>query len=652
MKAFTLEEIRELLETDRVSTVDLMAIWKMRNRVAWLGEIQIARRYLTRAIDRGELLLASDAAREALALYPEDAFLRQRRALIFAQMGATGKARKLLEAVLGDGANDSETLSLLGRTYKDEWLARRDPESLRRAAEYYRRAVEAGSDEPAYPGINAATLALLGGDSATARRLAEDVRRVCEDNARARRPDYWNQAALAEALADLGLIDEARQAFQDAVPLAGSEIRNVSSTRRQARLISQALLGRDDAFDSCFPELKLVVFSGHMIDAPGRCPARFPPEREGEVKAAIAERLDRMGAKIGFSGAARGADILFLEAMLERGGTIHVVLPWERERFLETSVRIAGDERGRWPERFAAILDRATSVDELGELYMPSSALGFEYCNLVMIGRARQTARWLDLDLAPLVLWDGETGLPGGTGSFVGYWKGYGEAVSVIRLPTAPAAQPREALEAVAPNPAGELHDQPVPKSMRQEMKAMLFADIVGYSKLPEDKIPNFVAHFMGSVSRLIAESADAPIYVNTWGDSLCFVFNRVDQAGRFALGLRDHVLAMDWNQQGLVWKQRGKERALHIRIGLHSGPVYVHFDPVTRHLSFTGMHVSRAARIEPVTEPGRVFASEEFAALAAAEKARGFTCEFVGSIQLPKDYGTSRLYDLREVET
>jgi class 3 adenylate cyclase len=260
-------------------------------------------------------------------------------------------------------------------------------------------------------------------------------------------------------------------------------------------------------------------------------------------------------------------------------------------------------------------------------------------------------ARWLDLDLTPLALWDGEIGLPGGTGSFVGYWKRHGEAVSVIRPPTAPASQPREELEASARNVAGDPDEQRVLQSMRQEIKAMLFADIVGYSKLPEDRIPNFIAHFMGSVSRLIAESADAPIYVNTWGDAFCFVFTRVDQAGRFALALRDHVLATGWSQHGLVWGQGGEQRPLSIRIGLHAGPVYVNFDPVTRQLNFTGAHVSRAARIESATEPGHVFASEEFAALAAAEKARGFTCEFVGSVQLVKDYGISRLYDLRETE-
>ena len=47
-----------------------------------------------------------------------------------------------------------------------------------------------------------------------------------------------------------------------------------------------------------------------------------------------------MNAGIGFASAACGSDILFLEAMLARGGTIHIVLPWPAEEFVKTSVEI------------------------------------------------------------------------------------------------------------------------------------------------------------------------------------------------------------------------------------------------------------------------------------------------------------------------
>jgi class 3 adenylate cyclase len=266
-----------------------------------------------------------------------------------------------------------------------------------------------------------------------------------------------------------------------------------------------------------------------------------------------------------------------------------------------------------------------------------------------MNGRARLAARSLDMELAPLAFWDGAPGRPGGTASFVSSWERAGVAVRVI-----PVSGTSESSGAAAADvPDGQDADrgtQGGSDAPRQEIKAMLFADVVGYSRLPEERIPRFVGHFMQSVSQLVAESADAPIYANTWGDALYFVFNRVDQAGRFALALRDLALATDCVAHGLLWEDGDTLRPLSIRIGLHAGPVHVSFDPVVRQMSFTGAHVNRAARIEPVTEAGRAFVSEEFAALAAAEGARGFACEFVGTVPLAKNYGMARLYDLRSV--
>jgi class 3 adenylate cyclase len=176
--------------------------------------------------------------------------------------------------------------------------------------------------------------------------------------------------------------------------------------------------------------------------------------------------------------------------------------------------------------------------------------------------------------------------------------------------------------------------------SGRQEIKAIMFADVVGYSKLPETVIPKYVAQFNQRVSRLVAESPASPVNLNTWGDGLFFVFNGVEDAGRFALDLRDLVVKTDWMELGLP-------RNLSIRIGVHAGPVYVNFDPVVRQISFTGAHVSRAARIEPIAHEGEVFASEEFAALAAADQSKCFTCDLVGTTALAKSYGLFRVYSL-----
>lgn len=645
----TIEEIREKLNASKVEAGALQHFWRSRAKVPWLQEKPLAQRFVKRALQQGELILACDSAKESLEVHQDDPAILRILANALAEMGSTRKARVMLRRVLELGHRDVETLSLIARTYKDDWNHEPDPykraESLQKAHDQYLLAYQLPSNDPSYPGINAASTACLLGQTENARKIAGEVLELCQ--AKAAKADYWIKATVAEALVVLGRYDEAREVYRSACAEEGAELRHLSSTRRQARLLAQHLFNDRAAFDSSFPGLHLVVFSGHMLDAPNRRTPRFPREKEAEIKREIAARLEKLDAKIGVASAAQGSDILFLEAMLERDGVIHVVLPWRREEFVETSVREAGPE---WVERFERVLDRAASVYQLGELYMPSSAVGLEYCIQVMNGLAGLMARALDLESTPLAVWDGAPGRPGGTGSFVQYWKQQRRKVARVALPPPPfETVSDDANVGQASSDGGDDADERwVLDATRQEIRAMLFADIVGYSKLPEEKIPRFVAHFMRRVSQLIAQSEFAPIYANTWGDAVYFVFSRVEQAGNFALELRDLVLDTKWENYDLVWMENGEPRPLNIRIGLHAGPVYVNFDPVIRQLSFTGAHVSRAARIEPITLPGEVFCSEEFAALAAAENSQGFRCEFVGKVPLAKNYGEFRTYELR----
>ncbi|MFL6590649.1 MAG: TRAFs-binding domain-containing protein [Chthoniobacterales bacterium] len=615
------------------ASVALYELW--RRRVEWMDDINAVHSFVKRALSAGEFLTAYDAAKAAVETRPDDAWLKQRMALALAQMGSSGRAQAILNALVAEDPTNRETLSILGRTYKDQWCA--DPareENLRHSFEHYNRAFEVEPPD-SYPGINAATIALLLKETDRAKQLATKVLEICQKQP----DDYWKLATVAEALVVLGDMDGAKNAYRSAVALEKDNLRAFSSTRKQARTLSRQIHGRSDVFDECFPIPKLVIFSGHMIDAPDRRTPRFPPSKEGEIKALLEKQLAAMNAGIGFSSAASGSDILFLEAMIARGGTIHLVLPWPAEEFVKTSVAVAGE--GDWTKRFEYVLDRAASIRVLGQLYMPGSATGFEYCNLSMNGLARIFARSLDLDITPLAVWDGYAGAPGGTGSFVRYWRNHGIPVKVVPIATKPPSMVTDAETFdVDVNHSDDEFEAWVRASGRQEIKAIMFADVVGYSKLPETVIPKYVAQFNQRVSRLIADSPAAPVNVNTWGDGLFFVFNGVEDAGRFALDLRDLVVSTDWVELGLPHQ-------LNIRIGIHAGPVYVNFDPVVRQISFTGAHVSRAARIEPITHEGEVFTSEEFAALAAADQCKGFTCDLVGTTALAKSYGLFRVYSL-----
>ncbi len=97
-------------------------------------------------------------------------------------------------------------------------------------------------------------------------------------------------------------------------------------------------------------------------------------------------------------------------------------------------------------------------------------------------------------------------------------------------------------------------------------------------------------------------------------------------------------------------WKQFGLIKGLGLRIALHAGPVYECDDPITGQRTYTGTHVSRAARIEPIAPPGHIYASEAFAALAAIQPTLRLICDYVGQTPLAKSCGTFPTYHVRRI--
>ncbi|MGY8689356.1 MAG: adenylate/guanylate cyclase domain-containing protein, partial [Verrucomicrobiales bacterium] len=177
-------------------------------------------------------------------------------------------------------------------------------------------------------------------------------------------------------------------------------------------------------------------------------------------------------------------------------------------------------------------------------------------------------------------------------------------------------------------------------------VKAVFFADIVGYSKLRETDIPKYLSTFVEEISRIISLPGLHPEVVNTWGDAFYFVFDSAISAARTAQKMLERVAEIDWKALGFGVQ-------FQIRIGMHAGPVLRAFDPVTRQISYTGSHVTRAARIEPITKPGTAYVTEEFVAVAMAEGPDALEFEYrcLGTIPLAKGYGQSRIYQLSRPE-
>jgi class 3 adenylate cyclase len=276
---------------------------------------------------------------------------------------------------------------------------------------------------------------------------------------------------------------------------------------------------------------------------------------------------------------------------------------------------------------------------------MADGELSYEYAALLVDGMAGIQADELDTGLVSLALWDGlPGGGPGGTASTVARWQRDARRVEIIDL--AALLQRHVALTvrpALAPEPTSDDERAPTPShaSLEPRIVTMLFADARGFSKLTEEQVAAFVRHFLGGVAHVLSTSAHKPVLKNTWGDGLYFVFEGVSDGGHFALDLTDFVNRTDWTQYGLP-------PGLTLRIGLHAGPAFECVDPVTGRRNFLGSHVSRAARIEPVTPLGQVYASPAFAALARTHGVTSLACEYVGRAALPKASGSLPLYLVR----
>lgn len=186
----------------------------------------------------------------------------------------------------------------------------------------------------------------------------------------------------------------------------------------------------------------VVVFTGHRTDAPDAPSPRFPESEAAAVKETIARQLDVWSATVGFAAAASGGDLLFLEAMLERGGEIHLILPHDAASFRESSVLEGAD--ASWGKRFDAVCQQATRRICLTRNSNQEDGNVYAFGNQVMFGLARLYSREADLPLRPLAVWNREhPGRQGGSGDCVRSWEAEGADVTVISpLPGGPGSLP------------------------------------------------------------------------------------------------------------------------------------------------------------------------------------------------------------------
>jgi hypothetical protein len=597
-------------------------------------------------LDHGAPWDACDAFHTAIREHPNDGELLYWGALAHARAGAAQVAHALLDkAQQASPARElqADIASLRGRLLKDAFHRAPDragaSQLVEQAREQYLRAYAIAHDT--HPGINAAALAMLAGDEEAARVLAREI--LFALGGRSQR-STWDVATEAEAQLLLGDLAAASAGYAAAFALAAGNAGIIATMRRQVRLLSRVL----PEANALLPLLRapdVVAFAGHMIDSNERTSPRFPAALVPLVRERLDRHLATLHQPIVFASAACGADLLFIEAALDRRAEVNIVLPFERADFVRTSVAVGGEE---WMTRFDAALARATRITmTTDENYLGDDIL-FAHAAQLVEGFSRLRAAQLETSPSLLCVLDASSDeRVGGTLASCERWRRNINEPHVIDLGALRAAAAGAA--DVAPERAPSPRPQPASTARpdpdwanrpHRSWKTLMFADFAGFSRVHDAFAPRFHERFLRIGATQIAQSPVKPLDTKTWGDALYVVFDSAHDGAEFALGFLDRTLDVDWTAAGLSSTSR-------IRVALHAGPVFRGFDPVMGRDDFFGSSVTRAARIEPVTQPGTVYASEAFAATLAAAGGQAFALEYIGQMPLAKAYGESRIYRL-----
>ena len=74
-----------------------------------------------------------------------------------------------------------------------------------------------------------------------------------------------------------------------------------------------------------------------------------------------------------------------------------------------------------------------------------------------------------------------------------------------------------------------------VQPKLNREVRAMLFADVAGFSHLREELAPDFFLRFPRVIAEVLGRHGSQVLSVNTWGDGFFAVFDSTPSCATFA---------------------------------------------------------------------------------------------------------------------
>ncbi len=425
----------------------------------------------------GDLKYAGETWEAVRLELPYDLKANLRLGTIYQKLGDLVRSDEALRRVVAikriDPENLAEAHALLGSNAKTKWvgewtaqldLTQRQAEALRspflfEALDEYRSGFETNPSH-FYSGLNALAMATAASELAgvqpdvwqeranDADEAAQQLKQyrtlksqltgavefsllACKRRLeREGRKDPW----LALSFADYSFLvgrPNARQLYRDA--LAGLDPFAVQTARRQMDLfrrlgiLSASVNAVAPLLDAPGPSpagtqpIKVLLFTGHRIDDPGRRNPRFPADREDIARDAIRKAVAaEVGANpssvFAIAGGASGGDLLFHEACEALGvaRSLYLVIP--RDEYVKASVAPSGPN---WIARF-----NHQQANSGCRVYQPSESLPVWLQEKKDYGVWQRSNAWMlynalvlgGVNTTLIALWDGKGGDgPGGT---------------------------------------------------------------------------------------------------------------------------------------------------------------------------------------------------------------------------------------------
>ncbi|MGH8447412.1 MAG: tetratricopeptide repeat-containing protein, partial [Solimonas sp.] len=490
---------------------------------------------------------------------------------------------------LGDDELDEDWLALHGRLEKDLAL------SGAGGAKQYERAAKAYLDAfhrhgGSYSAINAASMLMLAGRRAAARRFAQAaLTRTAAQSGGDEIARFYRLATEAEAALLLDEPERCRERLTAANRLLRDDITRRSRTRQQLRTLCLRL-GRDPSLIDALRLPPLVLLQ------------RGDPAQDGNPKAiALSPALLALAAKRALLHLALHSpfELRLGEQLAARGARLYLTLPATPP---ELTRHWHGADSGV-AHRLQRLLDAADGAAMLRGFIAGERGWA--------TGEAARSSQGLATLNATRL------GLP----------------LQVLEYRCTPALRCRR-LSAVESDPPRVL-------SAERRMVGLIFADFASFRRLRDPVFPRYYREIMQALARLLDRRGGHVLVRQTWGDALHVVTDDAASAAHIVADIQHYIEKRRLRHDGVL-------ADLELRIAAHYAPAFSGYDPIEQKASYYGTQLSFAARIEPVVPPGMIYVTEAFASRLALEAPTQFMLDYAGEVDLAKQFGTYRLYSLR----